>query len=139
MYWHKRFLAEVYSSSNVLRHSAKEMWRGNRSRFYHRPTEAAVKDRIAMLRSGEWSRPPHFPVPDHSDYDPAEWGRAHITKNDCLAVLREVYDLRLSRKTGAGSPGEHSRPSQPKRIRGYRVAGGSSPPPVVPPLGPRDH
>lgn len=100
-YWHRRFLAEVYTSSAPVRHGARELARGNVSRFYHRPVTSALRSRIGLVASRRWSRPPTFPVPDHRDYDPSAHGRAHLTKNDCLAFLRRRYDVRSTRVRGS--------------------------------------
>jgi len=93
-YWHKRFLAEVYSTSTSLKHSAKEFISGNRSHFFHRPVIKGVRDRWDSIRKGEWQTPPKFVKPDHSDYHSDYWGAAHITKTDCLSALKSLYDIR---------------------------------------------
>jgi len=93
-YWHKRFLAEAYSSSTSLKHSTKEFISGNRSHFFHRPVIKGVRDRWDLIRKGEWRTPPKFPKPDHSDYNSDDWGAAHITKTDCLNAFKTLYDIR---------------------------------------------
>ena len=93
-YWHKRFLAEAYSSSTSLKHSTKEFIAGNRSHFFHRPVIKGVRDRWDLIRKGEWQTPPKFGKPDHSDYNPDDWGAAHITKTDCLNAFKTLYDIR---------------------------------------------
>ncbi|MEE9293748.1 MAG: radical SAM protein [Phycisphaerae bacterium] len=97
-YWHNRFLTELYTAGHVLRHGAREFLRGNRSRFYHRPVTQAVRERLKLMARGAWRKPPRFGPPDHSGYDPEQWGRAHITKTVCIAVLREIYQVGPSRK-----------------------------------------
>lgn len=99
-WWHRRFLTEVYASPTALRHGARELRRGNRSRFYHRPTTTALRRRARMALDGTWTTPPSFPPPDHAGYDPAAFGPAHVTKSDCLAILRERYELRGTRVRG---------------------------------------
>ncbi len=115
-YWHKRFLAEVYTSGNVLRHSVREFARGNRSRFYHRPVFQAARDRLTMKFSNKWNTS-ETSKPDHSGYVPDAWGRSHITKTDCMAVLREVYNVgpsrKPSKKTFAEETGHNSRRRTP--------------------------
>ena len=86
-YWHGRFLAEVYSTDQVVRHAMKEFRRGNRSRFYFRPVLEANRHRKQMVREGSWQSPKRFPTPDHSDYDTCQWAQAHVTKRDCQATL----------------------------------------------------
>jgi len=93
-YWHKRFLAEAYSSSTSLKHSTKEFISGNRSHFFHRPVIKGVRDRWDLIRKGEWRTPPKFGKPDHADYCPDDWGAAHITKTDCLNAFKSLYDIR---------------------------------------------
>ena len=93
-YWHKRFLAEAYSSSTSLKHSTKEFISGNRSHFFHRPVIKGVRDRWDLIRKGEWQTPPKFGKPDHSDYNSDDWGAAHITKTDCLNAFKTLYDIR---------------------------------------------
>ena len=93
-YWHRRFLAEAYSSSTSLKHSTKEFIAGNRSHFFHRPVIKGVRDRWDLIRKGEWQTPPKFGNPDHSDYNPDDWGAAHITKTDCLNAIKYLYDIR---------------------------------------------
>ena len=88
-YWHKRFLAEVYMAGGAVRHALKEFHGGNRARFYFRPVFAAHREQKQMLRDGTWDRPLRFARPDHTGYDPTAWGRAHVTKTDCLATLNE--------------------------------------------------
>ncbi len=95
-YWHSRFLTEIYTTPNVLRHSAREFLRGNRSRYYHRPVVQAARTRLKTLF--QVNNADRFPAPDHTDYDPTVWGQAHITKTDCIAVLREAYGVGPSRK-----------------------------------------
>ena len=102
-YWHKRFLAEAYSSSTSLKHSTKEFVSGNRSHFFHRPVIKGVRDRWDLIRKGEWQTPPKFGKPDHSDYCPDDWGAAHITKTDCLNAFKSLYEIR-NRKFRKHSP-----------------------------------
>jgi len=93
-YWHRRFLAEVYSSSTSLKHSAKEYISGNHSHFFHRPVINAARDKLKMIVKRDWFNPPKFPKPDHSDYISEYWGEAHITKTDCLKALNNIYQLK---------------------------------------------
>jgi radical SAM superfamily enzyme YgiQ (UPF0313 family) len=93
-YWHKRFLTEAYSNKTSLVHSAKEFLAGNRSHFFHRPVINGVRNRFKLIREGYWNTPPRFSRPDHSDYNPKDWGAAHITKTDCLTALNVIYEIR---------------------------------------------
>ena len=93
-YWHRRFLAEAYSSSISLKHSTKEFIAGNRSHFFHRPVIKGVRDRWELMRKGDWKTTPNFGKPDHSDYHPEDWGEAHITKTDCLNAFKTIYDIK---------------------------------------------
>jgi radical SAM superfamily enzyme YgiQ (UPF0313 family) len=97
-YWHGRFLTEIYTSPSVLRHSVRGFLKGNRSRYYHRPVLQAMRDYIKMLGPLRDRVAGRFAAPDHSGYDPEQWGRAHITKTDCIAILRATYDVGPSRK-----------------------------------------
>jgi anaerobic magnesium-protoporphyrin IX monomethyl ester cyclase len=98
IWWHGRFLAEVYSSAHALRHSWRNIRSGNRSRFYHRPVIDALNRRARMWWSGQWVTAPDFGRPDHSHYDSSFWGAAHIHKTDCLKFLRERYATGFQRK-----------------------------------------
>ena len=93
-YWHRRFLAEAYSSSTSVKHSIKEFASGNRSHFFHRPVLKAVRDRFDLVKQKQWATPPTFSRPDHSNYNPDEWGKAHITKTDCINAFKSLYDVR---------------------------------------------
>jgi len=99
-YWHRRFLAEAYSSSTSVKHSIKEFASGNRSHFFHRPVLKAVRDRVDLVRQKQWATPPTFSRPDHSNYNPDEWGKAHITKTDCINAFKSLYDVRNRKVRG---------------------------------------
>ncbi len=90
-YWHRRFLTDVYSSWNCVRHGLRELGRGNASAFYHRPVVDALTRRLKMKVLGSWRHVPDFGERDHSGYNPSDWGQAHITKQDCLNFLKRRY------------------------------------------------
>lgn len=98
VWWHGRFLAEVYGSRHSLKHSLDNLRHGNLSMFYHRPVYDAVVRRAKMMLNGEWWTIPGFRQPDHSSYDPTAWGAAHIQKSQCLKYLKERYGVNLRRK-----------------------------------------
>jgi anaerobic magnesium-protoporphyrin IX monomethyl ester cyclase len=98
IWWHGRFLAEVYGSFGSLRHSWRNIRSGNYSGFYHRPVVDALKRRVKMWWNGQWATAPDFGRPDHSNYDSSFWGVAHIHKTDCLKFLGERYGTGLQRK-----------------------------------------
>jgi radical SAM superfamily enzyme YgiQ (UPF0313 family) len=72
VYWHGRFLQEVYGTDAMARRRAAHIAEGNRDAFWHRPWRIhseANKRREAAEREG---RPPSFEPPRHHrfKYDP---------------------------------------------------------------------
>lgn len=97
-YWHKRFLAEMYTSGVAVVHVIREFLKGNGSWFYHRPVIYACRDRARATVKGTWHHTPDFPKPDHTGYSDQNWGRPHVSKPDCIAVLGKRYGIKPSRK-----------------------------------------
>jgi len=53
-----------------------------------------VRDRFDLVKQKQWTTPPRFSRPDHSNYNPDEWGKAHITKTDCINAFKSLYDMK---------------------------------------------
>jgi anaerobic magnesium-protoporphyrin IX monomethyl ester cyclase len=93
VYWQKRFLAEIALSSAGMKFFGLNLIRGNFSAYYHQPTISALKS------IGKLYPTPTFEKPDHSNYNPEDFGQNHLTKNDCIRVLNKIYNMSFSKKS----------------------------------------
>ncbi len=91
VYWQKRFLTEVALSKPALKFTMQNVLNGNYSAYYHQPTISAVKSIGKLLHPI-----PNFKKPDHSNYNPNDFGLNHISKNDCIKALNLMYNTSFS-------------------------------------------
>jgi anaerobic magnesium-protoporphyrin IX monomethyl ester cyclase len=92
VYWQKKFLAEIALSTAGMKFFGLNLLRGNFSSYYHQPTISAIKSFYKL------NKVPTFETPDHSNYNPEDFGESHITKNDCIRVLNKIYNMTFSKK-----------------------------------------
>jgi radical SAM superfamily enzyme YgiQ (UPF0313 family) len=95
VYWQKRFLTEIALSISGIKFFGLNLLKGNFSSYYHQPTLSAIKSYLKLFPT------PTFDLPDHSNYNPDDFGRSHITKNDCIRVLNRIYGMTFSKKDAA--------------------------------------
>ena len=67
VYWHSRFLQEVYGSAKMARRRQKQIERGNNDEYWHRPWRVHSKKHLERQEL-ERSREPRFSEPMHVKY-----------------------------------------------------------------------
>jgi len=92
VYWQKRFLAEIALSKAGMKFFGLNLIKGNFSSYYHQPTISAIKSYYKLKKV------PNFATPNHSNFNPENFGESHITKNDCIRVLNKIYNMSFSKK-----------------------------------------
>lgn len=68
VYWHGRFLQEVYGSERMARRRHKHIEAGNNDEYWHRPWRVHSRKNRGRIEREEREGMPKFPIPMHLQY-----------------------------------------------------------------------